>query len=185
MKFSHLVLAIAISAGVSSAAQAAPKFAAYEGKNSISEGEGGTKATVDGIEFWEKGAPPRKFQVLGSLTDERHASGILGMIRMASLDKDIAAAAKKAGGDAVILVGEGQRVVGMATTGNSNVFGNFSATGSFNANSFNSGVTSAIRKNDVEYVVVKYLPQDSQPATTPVAPPAPPASPAQTVGSRP
>jgi hypothetical protein len=41
--------------------------------------------------------------VLGSLTDRRHATGLVGMVRMSLLDDDIAKAAKAAGGDAVIL----------------------------------------------------------------------------------
>lgn len=168
MKFRDLLLVTLVGVSIAGAVQAAPKFAAYEGKNATSEGEGGNKTTVNGIDFWENGAPPRKFQVLGTLTDERHATGLVGMVRMSGLEKDIAAAAKKAGGDAVILVEEGKRVVGLASTGNRSMTGNANATGGFNANSFSSGFVAPIAKHDAEYTVVKYLPQDA--GTAPAAP---------------
>jgi len=45
-------------------------FQPYEGKTSVYEGTGGSKLVVDGIEFWSNGSPPRKFQVIGSVTSE-------------------------------------------------------------------------------------------------------------------
>ena len=109
-----LCLAVLLAATVPLPARAAPKFLAYEGKNAIHDGQGGDKQTVDGVDFWSDGDPPHKFQVLGSLTDRRHQSGIYGAIRMSDLDKDIAKAARAAGGDAVILQSEESEVIGEA-----------------------------------------------------------------------
>jgi hypothetical protein len=150
---------------------AAPEFLAYEGRNAVHEGQGGEKKTVDGVDFWSNGDPPHRFMILGSLTDQRHASGLIGMVRMSSLDDDIAKAAKAAGGDAVILDGEGTEVVGMAGFGTSNAY----ATGGYGwgrATGFSSGVTRPIEKHDARYIVVKYLPDTDQ---QPVAAPLPPA----------
>ena len=59
-------------------AMASPEFLSYESKNSIRDGQGGERKTVDGIDFWMRGDPPRRYQVIGSLTDERHKTGLIG-----------------------------------------------------------------------------------------------------------
>src|SRR5665213_3594899 len=94
----------AIYAPISSAAF--PQFLAYEGRNAIHQGQGGEKKTVNGVDFWSNGDPPHKFKVLGSLTDRRHETGLVGMVRMSTLESDNAKAARAAGGDAVILESE-------------------------------------------------------------------------------
>ena len=42
----------------------------YEGNSTQYEGTGGTKLTVDGVDFWSNGTPPRKFSLLGVVTSE-------------------------------------------------------------------------------------------------------------------
>ena len=42
------------------------------------------------MDFWTNGAPPRRFQVLGNITDRRMRTGIYGAIRMSNLDGEIA-----------------------------------------------------------------------------------------------
>lgn len=65
-----------------SAATFADDFKAYEGKNTTFDGNGGEKTTVDGIDFWANGAPPRKFKLLGYIEDTRLKSGLIGKLRM-------------------------------------------------------------------------------------------------------
>jgi hypothetical protein len=43
----------------------AADFVSYEGKDAVREGQGGERKTVDGIDFWSNGAPPRKFKIIG------------------------------------------------------------------------------------------------------------------------
>jgi hypothetical protein len=143
----------------------AQDFLAYEGKNAIHEGQGGEKKSVDGIDFWMNGDPPRRYELLGSLTDERHKSGLWGMISMSNLDGDIAKAAKAAGGDAVILAGEQDEVTGVVHSVNGTA-----GNGSFGA----TGFSRNIKQHDSRYLVVKYLPDDA-----PAAPSAQPSPPAQ------
>jgi hypothetical protein len=166
-------------------ATAAPEFLAYEGKNAIHEGQGGEKKTVDGVDFWMSGDPPHRFMVLGSLTDRRHKTGIYGMIRMSGLDDDIANAAKAAGGDAVILQGEDDDVVGIYSGRSVSVYGT-GGPGWGQASGFSSGISRPIEAHDSKYLVVKYLPDDpavvtapvvSPPALAPAPGPATPASP--------
>ena len=74
-------------------------FAAYEGPASIQLGAGGTKITANGIDYWTTGTPPRRYQVLGVLTDarkDRRSDGhVVG-------SKSVARRTIDAGGNAVI-----------------------------------------------------------------------------------
>lgn len=141
---------------------ASPEFMAYEGKNSIHEGQGGERKTIAGIDFWMRGQPPRRFQVIGSLTDERHKSGLWGAIRMAGLDDDIVKATKAAGGDAVILDGEGDEVTGVAGSSFGNANGSY-GNGNFNANGSSFGFGHAIKEHNSRYIVIKYIADDPAP----------------------
>ena len=64
----------------------------------LSQGVGGTKVIVEGMEFWDNGEPPRKYMVLGIIEDERPG----GPISMANLKGDVVQKAKEVAGDAVI-----------------------------------------------------------------------------------
>ena len=64
------------------------------------EGHGGTRKVVDGMDVWTHGDPPRRFQVLGIIEDERPG----GVIPMAQLEHDIVQKTRQNGGNVVILV---------------------------------------------------------------------------------
>jgi hypothetical protein len=57
----------------------ASEFLAYDGKDAIHDGRGGERKTVDGVDFWMTGDPPHRYQVLGSIVDRRHQSGLIGL----------------------------------------------------------------------------------------------------------
>jgi hypothetical protein len=139
----------------------AADFVAYEGKDAVQEGNGGEKKIVDGIEFWSNGAPPRKFRLIGYITDTRLKSGIIGMMRMSGLESSIAKEAKKAGGDAVILTDAAAETTGYVgqsqTTGQASAttFGN---TTTAQAQSSTTGIAVPVQKQHSKYAVVKYLP---------------------------
>jgi hypothetical protein len=61
----------------------------------IYEGKGGASKNVNGVDIWLVGTPPRKFRIIGYITDSRPD----GLIPMARRDADLAAEAKKNGGD--------------------------------------------------------------------------------------
>lgn len=155
-----VVAALVIGLAVPAVSIAGPEFLAYEGRNAIHEGQGGEKKTVDDVEFWSNGSPPHKFMVLGSLTDRRHATGLIGMVRMSSLDDDIAKAAKAAGGDAVILASEDNEVVGVVGSSSTSVFGS-GGWGGFQASGFSTGYSRPVEKHNSRYIVVRYLPDDT------------------------
>jgi hypothetical protein len=86
-------------------------FKEYQMTETI-QGAGGTARDVDGIDFWEKGEPDRKYKVLGVISQSRRRRVPLGRLSRIlsdpgdSDDRDsaIAKAARKHGGDAVIFV---------------------------------------------------------------------------------
>lgn len=143
----------------------AQEFQAYEGRNAIREGDGGTKKNVDGIDFWSNGAPPYRFKLLGFITDRRHKSGLFGMISMSGLESSVAEVAKKSGGDAVIQVSSEAETVG--AVGNS--YGNAQGTATTTGNTTNARVTgsssstsAAVQKQNSKFAVVKYLKEPSE-----------------------
>jgi hypothetical protein len=157
-------LALAVIAFAPMQAYASPEFMAYEGRNAIHEGQGGEKKIVGGIEFWFNGDPPHRFKVLGAITDRRMKSGIYGAIRMSNLQADIAKAAQAAGGDAVIMQAQGDDVLGVSGFGSS--YGSGSVyRGGFNASSFGSAFAAPIKAHESRYIVVKYLADETPPAT--------------------
>lgn len=122
-------------------AQAKIDFAEYSGTPIIETGEGGTKITKNGIDYWTSGKPPRSYQVIGRITDRRseewdggHAVG----------SPAVAKKVKQAGGSAVIMLE--QNDVGAGSSGVGTVAGGL---GSF----FSMGGT----KTTTTFVVVKYL----------------------------
>lgn len=120
----------------------AADFVSYEGKDAIQEGYGGEKKTVGGVDFWSNGAPPRKFKIIGYITDSRVKSGLIGMMRMSGLDSSIAKEAKKAGGDAVILTNSEVVNKGYINNTQTNATTTANTTGNVNSTTGNFGATT-------------------------------------------
>jgi len=161
-----LAMALMAIAGLSANAFA-DDFTTYEGKNTIFDGNGGEKTTVDGVDFWSNGAPPRKFKLLGYIEDTRLKSGLIGKLRMSGLQSTIAKETKKAGGDAAILVDANSETTGSVGFGNTSAqasatsYGN---TATAQGHSFTTGASAAVQKQHTRYAVVKYL--DADPTKT-------------------
>src|SRR5438445_5528398 len=124
------------------------EFQSWEGRNSVVEGRGGTRRVVDGMDVWTHGDPPRRFQVLGIIEDDRPG----GLIPMAQLKHDIVAKARQSGGDAVILVSSASQLQGYYTAGSATAYG----YGNY-ASAFGSSTTVPITRRSSTYVVIKYL----------------------------
>lgn len=136
-----IAAAVASLSAAPALAQAKIDFAEYDGPVQIRTGEGGTKITKNDIDYWTSGTPPRRYQVIGRITDKRdedwdggHAVG----------SPTVAKKVKKAGGSAVIMLDQN------AVSGSSAAFGSFfGGTGTF----FGGGGS----KTATTFVVVKYL----------------------------
>jgi hypothetical protein len=144
MKVPLVLLVIALAV----AGCASTEYLAYEGRNAIREGQGGTKRTIDGVDFWETGEPPRRFQILGVINDDRPDAPLPRMQR----NHAIAKLAKAQGGNAVMLLSQDSKITGYVNTGVS--------TAQMNGNTMtavNTGGAQAVRRASQSLAVVKYL----------------------------
>ena len=102
-------------------------------------------------------------------------TGIYGMIRMHGLEPEIAKMARSAGGDAVILQGQDDDVIGASS------FGSAYATGGRGwASAFGSSFMAPIKAHESRYIVVKYLGDDAAGPSPAAALPIPDPVPATT-----
>jgi hypothetical protein len=119
-------------------------FQAWEGRNTVVEGHGGTRKVVDGMDVWTHGDPPRRFKVLGIIDDSRPG----GVIPMTQMNHDIVAKARQSGGDAVIVVSSQSQLAGYYTSGSAIAYG---------STAYGSSVTVPMTRHNATFVVIKYL----------------------------
>jgi hypothetical protein len=119
-------------------------------------GQGGASKRIDGIDIWQIGAPPRKFQIVGYIEDSRPG----GPPSMAQRDPKLAAIAKQQGGDGVLIQSDAALYMGSITTGNAFT----TANGSFYGNGFNGSalttgtlVSAPMIRREGRFFVIKYL----------------------------
>jgi hypothetical protein len=65
----------------------------------VMSGAGGEKTSLCGVDLWNAGLPPQKFEVIGLITDNRPC----GMLAMSLRQYQVATLAKRHGGNALIL----------------------------------------------------------------------------------
>jgi hypothetical protein len=161
-----LLLASALAAGPIYAQE----FSKWEGKEIVREGEGGTKKVIGDVEFWADGTPAKKFVLLGYIDDRRHKTGLVGKVRMGSLEKDVAKIAKENGGDAVLLLASDAETVGYVGSSNATTQANAYSSGNrAYGTAYTSGsVTSAaVQKQVSRFAVIKFV-EDSPVSETSV-----------------
>lgn len=124
------------------------QFQAWEGRNAIKEGQGGVRKIVDGMDIWTFGEPPRRFQVLGIIQDERPG----GVLPMAQMNSDIVKKARQNGGDAVIVASSESQITGFYTHANVTAYGSGGS-----AYAYGNSTTTPVRHHSAMFVVVKYL----------------------------
>jgi len=126
-------------------AHAKTRFFAYEGRDSIVEGRGGTRISKNEIDYWTSGTPPRRFQVIGFIDDSRGTGALHGDVVGS---RSIARLAKAAGGQAVIILDSSTETVGLWGSSNS-----YSGQGQTTGN----GIVTAIRRRHTKIAVIRYL----------------------------
>ena len=96
----------------------------FEGRSGpqIVEGQGGTKAIVEGYEIWDNGTPPRRYQVLGVVEvedfdnlfgNQRIRSALANQIKLAKGDAAVVVDRSGGGSGMSMLIGsKGQVAVG-------------------------------------------------------------------------
>jgi hypothetical protein len=151
----RIVYVLALSALIT--ACATTEFRAYEGRANAVEGQGGTRLTVDGMDIWDNGDPPRRFQVLGYINDERPG----GLIPMARLKGDIVKKAREVGGDALVQVRTQSQLAGYysSATATATTYGNRTTASG-------TGMTVPILRNSAMFAVIKYDVSPTPPPAT-------------------
>lgn len=119
----------------------------YSGSG-IYEGKGGASKNINGIDIWLVGTPPRRFRIIGYIMDSRPG----GPIPMARRDADLAAAAKRNGGDGLLLKAEQTDFLGTYSTGNATAITSGNVT-----TAVGSGVSVPMMRREGQYFVIKYV----------------------------
>lgn len=120
-------------------------YQTFEGGTST-QGQGGTKDVIDGIDIWTYGTPPYEYKIIGVINDERPG----GRLHVKSLHADAAAKAKEVGGDAIIIESNDSKVTGSFNTGGSSyIVGNNVYTG--------ASQSHAVKRNYARFLVVQYI----------------------------
>jgi hypothetical protein len=145
LKRSALVLTLALS--IALCAGCSTTYYAYSGSG-IYQGQGGASKRVNGIDLWVVGTPPRKFRIVGYITDSRPG----GPIPMATRDGQMAAAAKKNGGDALLLNADERDFMGSYSTANAMAISNGNVT-----TATGSGISVPIFRREARYYVIKFV----------------------------
>jgi hypothetical protein len=137
------VVGCALGTGVSNAKT---RFEKYESRNAIVEGTGGSRSTKDGIDFWTTGDPPRRYQIIGIIRDNRGTGVFFGNAVGSS---GIAKKVHEVGGDAVILMNQNSSIKGVWSQGHASGYGN---------QAYGSALSIPIEERVTTFAVVKYLP---------------------------
>ena len=134
-----------VTAMVAGQAGAKTRFESYEARNSVIEGQGGSRTIKDGVDFWTIGDPPRRYQVIGIIRDNRGTGLVHGNAIGSS---GIAKKVRSVGGDAVVLLNQNSALKGIFTQGQATAYGN---------QAYGSGVAIPIQERVTTFAVVKYL----------------------------
>jgi hypothetical protein len=107
-------------------------------------GTGGASKMINGVELWLTGSPPRRFQIIGYITDSRPG----GPPSMAMRDGAVAAEARAKGGDGVLMHSDDSQYMGTVSTASVSMIG---------STAFGHGASVPITRRNGTYYVIKYL----------------------------
>ena len=122
---------------------ASTNYSTFEGGRVI-EGTGGTKKTVEGMDIWNNGSPPRKYKIVGIIDDVRRDA----LIQMSLQEKALVKKAREAGGDAILFLDSKSEVLGFSNSGGAQIYGD-------NVNY--QGSSTAIRNKITKVAVIKFV----------------------------
>lgn len=76
-----------------------PEFERYVRPGGVTKGTGGTVATVEGVDFWQDGTPPRRYRMVGEIQEGWRYPG-MDRVEM----KRVAPVVKAHGGNATVYI---------------------------------------------------------------------------------
>ena len=162
MKKLPIYLALIIATGIyatNAQAQlfASQSFYSYDGPVKPLKGDGGAKVVKNEIEYWVDGAPSRPFRIVGVMVDSRSDRWFSGS---AVGSKAIAKKVKAAGGDAVIILDQAEKISSVvsnyfgSTSGSVTAFGNMAT---YSGSTYGSGTTEVVNNVKTRLYVIAYL----------------------------
>ena len=89
---------------------ASTEFTPWQG-TAIEQGTGGTKKVVNGIDVWQYGTPPQRYQIIGLIEDKRDPDELFG-----DFLGDVTKKAQEVGANGLILLDSSRRPVSTFTT---------------------------------------------------------------------
>jgi len=126
----------------------------------VRQGGYGTRKVVDGVDIWTTGEPPRKYQVLGIINDER----LQAPFEMQRYYHDVAAKVKQAGGNGAIEAYSNSQITAIVSNSSTTSSGTVSAygagnvaVGQYSGSSNTSSWAAPQEHHSARFVVVKYL----------------------------
>lgn len=129
---------------------ASTEFTPWEG-NTIEQGTGGSKKVVNGIDIWQYGTPPRRYQIIGIIEDKRDPDELFG-----DLLNDVTQKARDVGANGLIFMETNRRMTGSVTNPGSTeikVKNNDTVTATSTP-----GFTTINYEDTVRFQAVRYLP---------------------------
>ena len=92
------LLATAVAAAALLAACSTAQYQPASGQPQVAKGKGGLLRVQDGLEVWDADGPPRRYEVVGRIDDERTG----GALERPAWGSNVAKLAREAGGSALI-----------------------------------------------------------------------------------
>ena len=117
-------------------------------------GQGGASHQVGGIDFWVYGTPNRPYQIIGYIEDSRPG----GPLAMVSRFDSVAAQARAAGADGIIITSDNKEFMG--TMSNASITGWNTGYG-FGASGF--GMTAPIVRRNSTFLAIRYVNSATRP----------------------
>ena len=130
------------------------EYMSYSG-SPVMMGQGGASKNVGGIDFWAYGTPNRPYQIIGYIEDSRPG----GPPAMAGRLGAVAAKARAAGADGIIINSDSSQFVGTISNGS---FNGWSNGYSFGGSGF--GTTTAIIRRNSTFLAIRYVNNPKRPA---------------------
>jgi len=114
----HPLLTLTLALAALAAGCASTDYVPAGAKREVVQGKGGNRVVVDDMEIWDAEGPPRRYEVIGRVDEER-TSGVLPALR--SQERAVKLA-REAGGNALVAVSSkteraGYRVLGTGAAG--------------------------------------------------------------------
>lgn len=136
-----------VAAALLGGACATTDFKPSDGARSAVQGKGGEQVVVDGMPIWDADGPPRKYEVIGRIDDQR-ASGVLSQLRW---QERVVKMAREAGGQALVQLSRGSQFAGY------HVLGTGAATEAQRGPALGPAPAVPLTRHEATFLVIRYL----------------------------